>query len=146
MPMKNSRHRELATGQAGKRNLQSRRLQRNIEISRSISRYFLTTREQLDMKVRTTRMCRYPHGFISGREFQRQWEHRVSGIYRRVSSGSSGEISDHQGEGLSGMKEVREPRVRVSKIFNPKEKRAESQSKGTEKKMLIPPSFCDVGR
>jgi len=41
-------------------------------------------------------------------------------FYQRVSPKSSGEISDHQCEGLSGMKEVREPRVSVSKIFNPK--------------------------
>ena len=95
MSMKNSRHRELATGQAGKKNLQSRRLQRIIETSKSISRYFVTTREQLDTKVRTTRMCSYPHGFISGRELQRQWAHRVSGIYRRVSSGSPGGSGDH---------------------------------------------------
>ena len=47
-------------------------------------------------------------------------------FYRRVSSGSFGEVSDHRGEGLSGMKEVREPRVSVSKIFNPKEKRDQS--------------------
>ena len=47
-------------------------------------------------------------------------------FYRRVSPKSSGEGSDHQGEGLSGMKEVREPRVRVSKIFNPKERRDQS--------------------
>ena len=47
-------------------------------------------------------------------------------ICRRVSPGSFGEVSDHLGEGLSGMKEVREPRVRVSKIFNPKEKRDQS--------------------
>ena len=37
------------------------------------------------------------------------------------------------GEGLSGREEVREPRVRVSKITR-KDKRVESQSKGTEKK------------
>ena len=47
-------------------------------------------------------------------------------FYRRVSPKSSDELSDHRGEGLSGMKEVREPRVRVSKIFNPKEKRDQS--------------------
>ena len=47
-------------------------------------------------------------------------------LYRRVSPGSSGEVSDHRGEGLSGMKEVREPRVIVSKIFNLKEKRDQS--------------------
>ena len=41
-------------------------------------------------------------------------------FYRAVSSKSSDEVSDHRGEGLFGMKEVREPRVRVSKIFNPK--------------------------
>ena len=41
-------------------------------------------------------------------------------FYRRVSPGSSGEVSDHRGDGLSGMKEVREPRVRVRKIFNTK--------------------------
>ena len=38
---------------------------------------------------------------------------------------------------LSGRKEVREPKVRVSKISS-KDKRAESQSIGTEKKILIP--------
>ena len=47
-------------------------------------------------------------------------------FYWRVSPKSFGEVSDHRGEGLSGMKEVREPRVRVSKIFNPKEKRDQS--------------------
>ena len=47
-------------------------------------------------------------------------------FYRRISPGSSGEVSDHRGEGLSGMKEVRKPRVRFSKIFNPKEKRDQS--------------------
>ena len=41
-------------------------------------------------------------------------------FYRRVSPKSSDEVSNHPGEGLSGMKEVQEPRVRVSKIFNPK--------------------------
>ena len=75
------------------------------------------------MKVRMARMGSYPRGFIRGRELQRQWAHRVSGIYRRVSPKSSDEVSDHRGEGLSGMKEVREPRVRVRKIFNPKEER-----------------------
>ena len=95
MAMKNSRHRELATGQAGKKNLQSRRLQRIIETSKSILRYFVTTREQLDTKVRTTRMCNYPHGFISGSELQRQWANRVLRIYQRVSSGSSGGSGDH---------------------------------------------------
>src|SRR3954463_1350115 len=95
MSMKNSRHRELATGQEGKKNLQSRRLQRIIETSKSISIYFVTTREQLDTKVRTTRMCSYPHRFISGRELQRQWAHRVSEIDRRVSSGPSGGSGDH---------------------------------------------------
>src|SRR3954466_5169166 len=95
MSMKNSRHRELATGQAGKKNLQSRRLQRTIETSKSILTYFVTTREQLDTRVRTTRMCSYPHEFISDRELQRQWAHRVSGMYQRVSSGSSGGSGDH---------------------------------------------------
>ena len=95
MSMKNSRHRELATGQAGKKNLQGRRLERIIETSKSISRYFVTTREQLDTKVRTTRMCSYPHRFISGRELQRQWAQRVSEIYQRVSSVSSGGSGDH---------------------------------------------------
>src|ERR1041384_6448211 len=95
MSMKNSRHRELATWQEGKKNLQSRRLQRIIETSKSISRYFVTTREKLDTQVQTTRICSYPHRFISGRELQRQWEHRDSGIYRRVSSGSSGGSGDH---------------------------------------------------
>ena len=47
-------------------------------------------------------------------------------FYQRVSPKSSDEVSDHQGEGLSGMKEVREPRVSVRKIFNPKEKRDQS--------------------
>ena len=47
-------------------------------------------------------------------------------FYRRVSPESFDEVSDHRGEGLSGMKEVREPRVRVRKIFNPKEKRDQS--------------------
>ena len=47
-------------------------------------------------------------------------------VYRRVSLKSSDEVSDHRGEGLSGMKEVREPKVRVSKIFNPKAKRDQS--------------------
>ena len=46
---------------------------------------------------------------------------RAREFYRRVSPISSDEVSDHRGEGLSGMKEVREPRVRVSKFFNPKE-------------------------
>ena len=41
-------------------------------------------------------------------------------FYQRVSSGSSGEVSDHRVKEVSGMKEVREPKVRVSKIFNPK--------------------------
>ena len=36
-------------------------------------------------------------------------------FYRRVSSKSSDEVSDHWGERLSGMKEVREPIVIVSK-------------------------------
>ena len=40
-------------------------------------------------------------------------------------------------EGLSGRKEGREPKVRVSKISR-KDKRVESQSKGTEKRILIP--------
>src|SRR4051812_13853688 len=95
MPMKNSRHRELATGQAGKENLQSPRLQEIIETSKSISMYFVTTREQLDTKVRTTRMCSYPHGFTGGRGLQRQWAHRGSEIYQRVSSGSLGGSGDH---------------------------------------------------
>src|SRR3954467_6047283 len=95
MSMKNSRYRELATGQVGKKNLQSRRLQRIIETSNIIPRSFVTTREKLDTKVRTTRMCSYPHGFISGRKLQRQLAHRVLGIYRRVSSGSSGGTGDH---------------------------------------------------
>src|SRR3954468_107753 len=99
MSMKNSRHRELATGQAGKKNLQSRRLQRIIETSKNISRYIVPTKEQLDTKVRTTRMCSYPHEFISGRELQRQWAHKVSGMYRRVSSGSSGGSGDHMKRG-----------------------------------------------
>ena len=47
-------------------------------------------------------------------------------FYRRVSPKSSDEVSDRRGEGLSGMKEVREPRVRVSKFLNPKEKRDQS--------------------
>ena len=47
-------------------------------------------------------------------------------FHRRVSPKSSDEVSDHRGEGLSGMKEVREPIVRVSKIFNPKEERDQS--------------------
>ena len=34
----------------------------------------------------------------------------------------------------------------LAKPLTRKEDRVESQSKGTEKKMLIPPSFCDVGR
>src|SRR3954469_13006138 len=95
MSMKKSRHRGLATGQVGKKNLQSHRRQRIIETSKSISRYFVTTREQLDTRVRTTRMCSYPNEFISDRELQRQWAHRVSGIDRRVSSGSSGVSGDH---------------------------------------------------
>src|SRR3954462_6084155 len=95
MSMKDSGHRELATGQVGKKNLQSRRLQRIIETTKNISRYFVPTREQLDTKVRTTRMCSYPHRFISGRELQRQWAHRVSGMYQRVSSESSGGSGDH---------------------------------------------------
>ena len=45
---------------------------------------------------------------------------------RRVPPGSPGEVSDHRGEGLTRMKEVREPRVSVTKIFNPKEKRDQS--------------------
>ena len=44
----------------------------------------------------------------------------LENFYRRISPGSSDEVSDHRGEGLSGMKEVREPRVSVSKTFNPK--------------------------
>src|SRR3954464_13645997 len=95
MSTKNSRHQELATGHAGTNNRQSRRLQRIIETSKGMSRYFVTTRKQLDMKVQTTRMCSYPHGFISGRELRRQWTHKVSGIYRRVSSGSSGRSGNH---------------------------------------------------
>ena len=55
-------------------------------------------------------------------------------FYRRVSPKSSGEISDHQGEGLSGMKEVREPRVRVSKIVNPKEKKDQSPRAKVQRK------------
>ena len=55
-------------------------------------------------------------------------------FYRRVSPGSSGEVSDRLGEGLSRMKEVREPRVRVSKIFNPKEKRDQSPRAKVQRK------------
>ena len=44
-------------------------------------------------------------------------------FYRRVSPKSSGEVSNQRGEGLSGIKEVREPRVSISEIFNTKEKR-----------------------
>src|SRR4051812_23615401 len=95
MSMKNRRHRGLATGQAGKTNLQSRRLQRIIETPKGISRYFVPTRDQLNTKVRKIKMCSYPHGFTSGRELQRQWPHMVSRIYRRVSSGSSGGSGDH---------------------------------------------------
>src|SRR3954465_14086030 len=86
MSTKNSKHRELATGQAGKKNLQSHRRQRIIETPKSILRYFVTTREQLDTRVLTTRMCSYPHEFISDRKLQRQWAHRVLGLiaeYRR---------------------------------------------------------------
>ena len=34
----------------------------------------------------------------------------------------------------------------LAKSLTRKDERVESQSKGTEKKILIPPSFCDVGR
>ena len=34
----------------------------------------------------------------------------------------------------------------LAKSLTRKDERSESQSKGTEKKILIPPSFCDVGR
>ena len=54
------------------------------------------------------------------REYQGNEHIGAREFYRSVSPRSSGEVSDHRGEGLSGMKEVREPRVRVSKIFNPK--------------------------
>ena len=39
---------------------------------------------------------------------------------------------------LSGRKEVREPKVSIIKNFTSKDKRVESQSIGTKKKILIP--------
>ena len=33
----------------------------------------------------------------------------------------------------------------LAKSLTRKDERSESQSKGTEKKILIPPSFCDMG-
>src|SRR3954466_5831864 len=82
---------------------------------RRIFRGILPTQEYRVMEVGIARMvvihgdlpvvedCK-GNGHIGAQEF-----------YRRVSPGSSGEVSDHQGEGLSGMKDVREPIVRVSK-------------------------------
>ena len=80
--------------QAGKKNLQSSRLPRISKTSGSI-RGILPTQEYRVMKVGIARMGIYPWGFIRGRELQRQWAHRVSGIYRRVSSGSSGGSGEH---------------------------------------------------
>ena len=68
-------------------------------------------------------------------------------FYRRVSSGSSVEPGDHRYWGDLREEVVHENlELELAKSLTRKDERVESQSKGTEKKMLIPPSFCDVGR
>ena len=47
MSKKNSRHRELATGQAGKKNIQSRKPQRIFKTSESIPGYLANTRVEV---------------------------------------------------------------------------------------------------
>ena len=67
-------------------------------------------------------------------------------FYRRVSPGSSSVVSDHQVKGSPGCRRCENLELELAKSLTRKDERVVSQGKGTEKKMLIPPSFCDVGR
>lgn len=62
---------------------------------RRVFRYVGWNKRVTGMNICSTSVCSYPSGFIGGKELQKRWAHRVSEIYRRVSSGSSVETGDH---------------------------------------------------
>src|SRR4051812_41772121 len=101
--------------QASKKNLQGSKLQRIFETSKNVPRYLVTTRATgtgcMNKVHRNFPMVgdEKGKGHIGSREFIGEYPRHFTVKQTIIWKG-----------GLSGRKYSREPRVRVSKIFNPK--------------------------